>query len=271
MEAAICGDIPLLDKLMYNWTQDWREANDALSQQLAALAVSRPIDAALESGGASRTLSDQLARRLLHEIRSLNWPVGKRLGDEPDMLARYGVSRATFRQAVRMLEQYFAVQTRRGPGGGLFVTSPDPGRVNDLTIAALMSAGVTTRHIEEVRGQIVSLAFDQALAQGDEGRARIAAMFETAAAIAASDPQDAVRSLHRDVGRVGNTRSAEFTLDLLLLLGDRLGVADPAGEAPGRIGYLIDQAVQSFRAGDVGRSKRALLDVIRKLDPAPAD
>ena len=35
------------------------------------------------------------------------------------------VSRATFRQAVRLLEQYFAVQTRRGPGGGLFVASPD--------------------------------------------------------------------------------------------------------------------------------------------------
>jgi DNA-binding FadR family transcriptional regulator len=274
MEAAICADIPRLDQLVSEWTRNWREANDAITEERAAPAAKErrarpakpPSEDALETGGPSRTLSDQLARRLLHEIRSMNWPVGRRLGDEPELLARYGVSRATFRQAVRLLEQYFAVETRRGPGGGLFVTSPDPGRVNDLTVATLIYAGVDRIHIQEARTQIISLAFDLALARGKEGGEHIRAMLRDAQAEALRDPLHTRRALHREIGRASASRFTDFALDILLLLGARLRGAQASSMNAGRVGYLLEQAAWSFEVGDYARAKRALIDLTKDVD-----
>jgi DNA-binding FadR family transcriptional regulator len=52
--------------------------------------------------------------------------VGEVLGSEAELLARYGVSRAVLREAVRILEHHSVAQMRRGPGGGLVVLAPDP-------------------------------------------------------------------------------------------------------------------------------------------------
>jgi DNA-binding FadR family transcriptional regulator len=270
MEAAISGNIPRVDQLIHIWTQDWRDADNAVARRLAALEAKRQADLGLEASSESRTLSEQLARRLLHEIRSMNWPVGMRLGDEPDMLARYDVSRATFRQAVRMLEQYFAVQTKRGPGGGLFVTSPAPARVNELTVASLLSAGVNAGHVQEARGQLVGLAFDLTLGRGAAGRDELQAMLSAGAAAAQHEPQGAVRSLYGDLGRASAARSCEFTLDLLLLLLDRLGVAGSAADQARCVAWVMEQAAASLRAGDDARAKRALLDVVSTAGAALA-
>ena len=48
-----------------------------------------------------------------------DWQVGAELGSEADLLRHYDVSRAVFREAVRLLEYFDAAKARRGPGGGL--------------------------------------------------------------------------------------------------------------------------------------------------------
>lgn len=45
--------------------------------------------------------------------------MGQSLGPEAELLDRYQVSRAVFREAVRILEHQQIARTRRGPGGGL--------------------------------------------------------------------------------------------------------------------------------------------------------
>ena len=61
------------------------------------------------------------------------------------MLVRFGVSRAVFREAVRMLEFFGAVEVRRGKEGGLAVASMNPaGTIGSATLY-LSFAGIRPR------------------------------------------------------------------------------------------------------------------------------
>ncbi|MEU9024957.1 FCD domain-containing protein [Actinomadura sp. NPDC048394] len=71
-------------------------------------------------------LGEMVASRIHHEIAAGGWPIGEALGSEAELLARHGVSRAVLREAVRLLEYHGVARMRRGPGGGLLVTAPDP-------------------------------------------------------------------------------------------------------------------------------------------------
>lgn len=66
-----------------------------------------------------------LARNIAHEITVARWPLGAEiLGTEPQLIARYGVSRSVLREAIRLLESQSIAAMRRGTRGGLIVTEP---------------------------------------------------------------------------------------------------------------------------------------------------
>jgi DNA-binding FadR family transcriptional regulator len=69
-------------------------------------------------------LAENLAASIGDEIVAGGWRVGSVFGTETALLERYRVSRAVFREAVRLLEYHSVAQMRRGPGGGLVVTRP---------------------------------------------------------------------------------------------------------------------------------------------------
>src|ERR1700744_6667184 len=66
----------------------------------------------------------KVANGIVEDVMALGWPVGQVLGSEAELLERYRVSRAVFREAVRLVEHQQVAHTRRGPGGGLVVTEP---------------------------------------------------------------------------------------------------------------------------------------------------
>ena len=65
-----------------------------------------------------------LATEIAAEIIGNRLPVGTSLGSEEDLLRRFVVSRAVFRESVRILESQGVAEMRMGPGGGLTVTEP---------------------------------------------------------------------------------------------------------------------------------------------------
>lgn len=67
----------------------------------------------------------QLAELLEHEIASGRWQPGLRLPSEPDLCARYGLSRTTVRQALARLEQRGLIERLKGQG--TFVQGGTPG------------------------------------------------------------------------------------------------------------------------------------------------
>jgi DNA-binding FadR family transcriptional regulator len=70
-------------------------------------------------------LAEVLAATIGDEIAAAGWQVGSVFGTETALLERYRVSRAVFREAVRLLEFHAVARMRRGPGGGLIVTKPE--------------------------------------------------------------------------------------------------------------------------------------------------
>lgn len=71
-------------------------------------------------------LPQRLAYQIQDDILELNCPIGTHLGLEAELLRKYKVSRAVFREAVRSLERLGVVEMRTGHNSGLKVASPNP-------------------------------------------------------------------------------------------------------------------------------------------------
>jgi DNA-binding FadR family transcriptional regulator len=104
-------------------------------------------------GEAPKT-GEALARRIEAEVIAAGWPVGAWLGSEPDLVARYGVSRSVLREAIRVLEHRMVARMRRGPGGGLIVTEPDASVVTGAAALYLDYQRVEASHLLQARSAL---------------------------------------------------------------------------------------------------------------------
>ena len=93
-------------------------------------------------------ISEVIVDQIRDLMRQGHLKPGDRLPPERDLCERFGVSRVTVREALRMLESGGLVQIRVGVRGGAFVTAPSSDRVGEgltdmLTLSALSAADVT--------------------------------------------------------------------------------------------------------------------------------
>jgi GntR family transcriptional regulator, transcriptional repressor for pyruvate dehydrogenase complex len=99
----------------------------------ARSAVFAPLDQDSRAEIVARRLSDAIALGLLRD--------GAQLPSESDLAARFGVATVTVREALTTLRHRGLLETRRGRGGGSFVTAPkDPARSVLLARLAEVSA-----------------------------------------------------------------------------------------------------------------------------------
>ncbi|MDA3623996.1 FCD domain-containing protein [Saccharopolyspora oryzae] len=96
-------------------------------------------------------LAERVAELIEKDIVASGWRIGSVLGSEGELIERYGVSRAVFREAVRLVEHQQLATMRRGPSGGLVVTEPDPGVVRNAARVHLRRAAVTRHQLLEAR------------------------------------------------------------------------------------------------------------------------
>src|ERR1700754_1569512 len=110
------------------------------------------IPAPAEPGLFSRVSVGRISEIIVEQIRLLmrqgQLKPGDRLAPEPGLCERFGVSRATVREALRMLESSGLVEIRVGARGGAFVTAPSSDRVGEsladlLTLSVISAADVT--------------------------------------------------------------------------------------------------------------------------------
>lgn len=106
---------------------------------------------AFGSGGVEpkRRLAEVVAREIEEYIVGLDWPVGEIVGSEADLIERFDVSRAVFREAIRIIEHHNVARMRRGPGGGLVVTEPNPEPIRNAMALYLRYNGVDREEIFE--------------------------------------------------------------------------------------------------------------------------
>jgi DNA-binding FadR family transcriptional regulator len=122
--------------------------------------------------GDGRKLAEVVAAKIELEIASRGWPIGEVVGSEATLLERYGVSRAVFREAVRIVEHHEVAAMRRGPGGGLVVTAPDLDAVVRAVTLQLQFQDIGPSQLYEARNALelacVRLAAQRITREGKE-------------------------------------------------------------------------------------------------------
>ena len=110
------------------------------------------IPSPAQPGLFSRVSVGRISEIIVEQIRLLmrqgQLKPGDRLPSERDLCERFGVSRVTVREALRMLESSGLVEIRVGARGGAFVTAPSSDRVGEgladlLTLSVISAADVT--------------------------------------------------------------------------------------------------------------------------------
>jgi GntR family transcriptional repressor for pyruvate dehydrogenase complex len=112
-------------------------------------ATSEGVDlfSAVSVGRVSQVIVDQI-RSL---IRQGKLSPGDRLPSERDLCERFGVSRVTVREALRVLEAGGLIDVRVGARGGAFVTSPTNARLGEGLADLLQLSPLTAVEVTEAR------------------------------------------------------------------------------------------------------------------------
>ncbi|HET6950052.1 MAG TPA: FCD domain-containing protein [Acidimicrobiales bacterium] len=157
-------------------------------------------------------LASVVADRIIDDIAAAGWPVGIVVGSEPELLERHGVSRAVFREAVRLLEHLQVARMRRGPGGGLVVMPATADSVIDAVSVYLFYVGATIEEVAFARRAVEETAVELAAARIDESG------IEALRALVAAEGEGAERdhrALHNLVAQLSGNPALAFFVDLL--------------------------------------------------------
>jgi DNA-binding FadR family transcriptional regulator len=149
---------------------------------------------------------------MIADIAGLGWPEGRVVGSEPELLERYGVSRAVFREAVRLVEHKQVARMRRGPGGGLVVTPPSVDSVADAVSVYLFYVRAEIDEVFEARLALEEAAAE--LAPARLGEDHIAAL----RSVVQREREGTIvdhRELHSLVAAITGNPALEFVVDLL--------------------------------------------------------
>jgi GntR family transcriptional regulator, transcriptional repressor for pyruvate dehydrogenase complex len=92
-------------------------------------------------------LADAIAKSILKD----GLKPGQVLPREAQMMERYGVSRGTVREALRLLEAEELIVVRPGPTGGPVVQEPSPDRLASLLSMLLSISGTALRDVMQAR------------------------------------------------------------------------------------------------------------------------
>src|SRR5260370_11617043 len=165
--------------------------------------------ARLAVGPASKRAA-RVADRIAGDVIARGWPVGELVGSEAELLERYQVSRAVFREAVRLLEHQQVARTRRGPGGGLVITEPTVDAVIDAVVLYLYRVEARLDELFEARIVLEEIASDLAPGRLDEqDLTRLRAFVEAKDAPLGSDP----RELHALIAALSRNPALELFVD----------------------------------------------------------
>lgn len=97
------------------------------------------------------SLPAHTARRILRDFLARGLEPGDALADEATLVERYGVSRGTLREALRLLTFLGAVVVKAGPQGGARLVTPGPSVVGSALGMVVQFRGATLRTVFESR------------------------------------------------------------------------------------------------------------------------
>jgi len=138
-------------------------------------------------------VADQIEQTIVGQ----RWEPGDLFGSEVELIARYGVSRAIFREAVRLLEHHGLAEMRRGLHGGLFIVQPDPKPVAKAMAVYLDFEKVEPRQLDDARLAIEVFCVERVAARiSEDDVAEVRAFLAAEAAQFASARTPSLHEFH---------------------------------------------------------------------------
>ena len=120
--------------------------------------------------GRGQKVANRIARQIVSDIVVNEKQPGEPLAPESAMLESFGVSRASLREALRILETQGLITIKPGPGGGPFVADVDSGdfgrmatlffQIKRVTLGAVVEARLA---IEPMMARLAAVRHDPAL------------------------------------------------------------------------------------------------------------
>ncbi|OBA79985.1 GntR family transcriptional regulator [Mycobacterium sp. 1164966.3] len=223
-------------------------------------------------------LAEVLAATIGDEIAAAGWQVGSVFGTETALLERYGVSRAVFREAVRLLEFHAVAHMRRGPGGGLIVTKPRVQASIDTIALYLQYRQPSREDLRCVRDaiEIDNVSKVTAMVAGvAEPEPEVAAFLESAEVASAREPDDVRQAgveeyrFHRGLSRLAGNAVLDLFLRIIVELSRRhwasTGQALPTWSDVVAVEHAHCRILEAIAAGDESLARHRIR---RHLDAA---
>jgi GntR family transcriptional regulator, transcriptional repressor for pyruvate dehydrogenase complex len=206
--------------------------------------------------------SEVVARQLIERIVAEGLDGGDRLEHEGELIERLGVSRATLREAFRLLEVTGILQVKPGREGGAIVQQPTGADFGRMVTLFFQVSRCTYRQLLHATIVIQPAIYRQAaLAADDDDRARLRELWEEPEGRPRNDNDD-VRSL-TSLFRIVAEATHNPVLQLIVAaIGavfqrhmDRLVVGVSHRREGARVGRLVVEAIDK---GDGERAARLI-------------
>lgn len=261
-DAIIAGDGASAQQRMTDHLDAAREwlrghpRSRAEKQRLAEFAQHEP----------STKLAARLAEEIKDDIAAQAADPGAFIASETELIERYGVSRAVFREAVRILEHNGVARMRRGPGGGLVAGEADPTRVLDVVTNYLRYAGLERRVIYDARCAVELPAVEAAaLHIDDTGREALEAELIAEERVD-SDDVARVGDLHVLLAELSGNRALAFFVHVMTRLTAALVPRDERTYPPDTRAAVMRVHRRIVEAVDAGDPSLARHRMLRHLD-----
>lgn len=253
-DAVIAGDVPTAHRLMV------RHLRAIERTQAAQGGTQRRASGLLFSPEPVGRRADEVAWAIHDEIRDARWPVGSVVGSQAELMARYGVGRAVFREAVRLLEDHSVARMKKGPGGGLVTMAPDEQAVVQTVSRYLRYSGIAPVDLLEVRAVLELSAVQAAATAPHHGVDRLAELAEAGA----GDPY----SFHRELAALAGNRVLSLFMEVLIGLWRECvdGDADGDGHGPMAAGPRPATADAADLVGGAQERHRAIAAAVARGD-----
>lgn len=209
----------------------------------------------------TRSAADQIAAQLREALVNGSLRPGDRLEPEPELASKFGVSRATVREAIKMLRTQGMLHTSRGAKGGHFVVTP---QTRDLAESVSETFGLWFE-----AGDVSVAEVDEARAVVERACVRLAAERRTdddietmdAILVGQADPSlelaeflDHDTRFHSVIAKAARNRLLELPMTAIHMVRPRTNVILRRPDRPA-----------------VVAQHRAILEAIAKGDPAAAE
>lgn len=209
----------------------------------------------------SGPFASHLAVEIAEDISIQDLVAGERLGAEPQLIASYGVSRAIFREAVRLLELHGLVYTQRGNRGGLFIGRADPSYAIGSAVSSLRSVRPSAAELLEVARPLAMSTIRLAMKHQTQGRVSPSPALATPLS---SSPWAAGLTLAQSLLASADNRVTELLLGVLMEFlpqhGGDLGPAQLDALGAGRNDLLT-----ALDGGDEPLALRAAMDIFQQI------